>query len=103
MIPLRLPLMLLLGSTLLSACSTRVGEARPDLLTPLRPAFEAADLDGDESLTREEAVGIPDLVPVFDQVDTDRNGRVSTGELRSYLEWQRVLHTPRGRFPETRP
>ncbi len=95
--------MLLLGSVALSACSTRAGEARPDLLTPLRAAFAAADKDGDDTLTREEAAAMPDLLPVFDVVDTDHNDRVSTGELRSYLEWQRVLRTPRGRFPETRP
>jgi hypothetical protein len=98
-----LSLMVLSGAMLLSACSNRVGEARPDLLTPLRAEFAAADKDGDDTLTREEALAMPELVPVFDAVDTDKNDRVSTGELRSYLEWQRVLRTPRGRFPETRP
>ncbi|MDP9139406.1 MAG: hypothetical protein M3O62_01265 [Pseudomonadota bacterium] len=96
-------LLLLLGAAMLSSCGKRVGEARPDLLTPLRAEFAAADKDGDDTLTREEAAAMPELVPVFDAVDTDHNDRVSTGELRSYLEWQRVLRTPRGRFPETRP
>lgn len=103
MSPLRIPLILLLGGALLSACSNRVGEARRDALTPLLPAFRAADANDDDMLTRDEATGIPDLVPVFDTADTDHNGLVSTGELRSYLEWQRVLNTPRGRYPETRP
>ncbi len=99
----RLLFLFLLAASLLAGCATRPGEARPDLLTPLRPEFQAADKDGDDTLTREEAAAMPKLALVFDEVDTDHNGRVSTGELRSYLEWQRVLATPRGRFPETRP
>ncbi len=80
----------------LAACGgPRYGSPRADALTPLREAFDAADRDGDENLTREEmAAGLPKLAPAFDAIDTDSNQRISTGELRSYLEWQRVLRAP---------
>lgn len=91
----RLPILTLAVAALLCACGARYGERRPDAFDPVRKDFAAADVDGDENLTREEvAAGMPRLLPVFETIDTDGNQRLSTGELRSWLEWQRVLRAP---------
>lgn len=91
----RLPLLTLAVATLLCACGTRYGERRPDAFDPVRKDFDAADADRDENLSRDEvAAGMPKLLPVFETIDTDGNQRLSTGELRSWLEWQRVLRAP---------
>ncbi|MEQ1439130.1 EF-hand domain-containing protein [Fontimonas sp. SYSU GA230001] len=79
---------------LLAACAATPPErdARRDALAPLRDRFDAADRDGDGALDRDElAAGLPEFVADVDAIDTDRNGRISAAELRSYLEWQRIL------------
>ncbi|MES0874815.1 hypothetical protein [Sinimarinibacterium thermocellulolyticum] len=87
------------GSALLAlalgACGS-LPDARRDPLAPLRAAFDAADANDSESLDRDEAAaGMPELAAVFDDVDTDGNGEMTAAELRSYLQWQRVLrHGP---------
>jgi hypothetical protein len=79
-------------AALVAACGGRLSDARRDPLTPVRAEFEAADTDGDESLDRDEvAAGMPKLTEVFTEVDTDGNGEMTAAELRSYLQWQRVL------------
>lgn len=91
----RLPILPLIVPVLLCACGTHYGERRPDAFDPVRKDFEAADTDRDENLSREEvAAGMPKLLPVFETIDTDGNQRLSTGEMRSWLEWQRVLRAP---------
>lgn len=83
----------LAAAAVLCACAgPRYGDPRGDALKSVRAEFDAADADRDENLNRDEvAAGMPRLLPVFESIDTDGNQRVSTGELRSYLEWQRVL------------
>ncbi len=79
-------------TALITACSGSFGDARRDPLTPVRAEFDAADSDGNEALDREEAAaGMPKLLDVFTEVDTDGNGEMTAAELRSYLQWQRVL------------
>ncbi|SFF23140.1 EF hand [Fontimonas thermophila] len=86
-----------------AACTPRYGERRSDALDPLRPAFNAADRDHDENLTRAEVEsGMAQLLPYFADIDTDGNGRISAGELRSWLEWQRVLRAPPPDVPRDR-
>ena len=81
-----------LSAVLLAACGGGFNDARRDPLTPVRAQFEAADTDGNESLDRDEvAAGMPKLVEVFNEIDTDGNGEMTAAELRSYLQWQRVL------------
>lgn len=77
---------------LLPACGSSYRELRRDPLGPLRAEFDAADADGNESLNRDEvARGMPKLLDVFTQIDTDGNGEMTAAELGSYLQWQRVL------------
>lgn len=91
----RLPIAVAATVVLVAACGTRYGERRPDALDPVRKDFAAADRDRDENLSRDEvASGMPRLLPHFETIDTDGNARLSTGELRSWLEWQRVLRAP---------
>ncbi|MGB1563897.1 MAG: hypothetical protein ACPHN2_20595 [Sinimarinibacterium flocculans] len=85
-----LPLALTLP--LVAGCAGGYADARRDALSPVRAEFDAADTDGDEALDREEvAAGMPKLLEVFAEVDTDGNGEMTAAELRSYLQWQRVL------------
>lgn len=90
---------------LLAGCGgPGAADTRRDALAPMRAQFDAADVDGDEALTRREAAhGMPRLLPSFDEIDTDGNARVSAAELRSYLEWQRVLNAPPPGSRELRP
>lgn len=84
------------GLLALSLCACAPTPARKDprrdALAPLRDKFDAADTDDDDALSRDEtAQGMPDLTSSFDTIDTDHNQLVSAAELRSYLEWQRIL------------
>jgi hypothetical protein len=44
------------------------------------PEFGMADTDRDGSVSSQEAVGYPDLKAIFDEVDADKNGRLSSRE-----------------------
>lgn len=48
--------------------------------------FQALDLDADGVLTRAEAKGDLDLGPRFDDMDIDRDGRVTRQEFTRYIE-----------------
>lgn len=88
----RAPGLAVLLAALLGACGGGFSDARRDPLTPVRAEFDAADSNGNESLDRGEvAAGMPKLLDVFTEVDTDGNGEMTAAELRSYLQWQRVL------------
>lgn len=87
-------LSVMLVAALVCACAPtpKHKDPRRDALAPMRDRFDAADTDGDGALSREEtATGMQDLESRFDSIDTDRNERVSAAELRSYLEWRRIL------------
>ena len=87
---------------LLAACGGRLGAARPDPIAPVRAEFDAADVNGDEALDRDEiAAGLPQLLDAFEAIDTDGSGLVSVAELGSYLQWQRVLRRRPGDPVET--
>ena len=76
--------------------------ATPALRKELAEQFKAADKDGDENLTREEATaGMPAVAAHFDDMDTDRNGRVNFAELWNYAQWRGVADRRRGEL--TRP
>jgi hypothetical protein len=59
---------------------------RAQALAKLEAQFKAADLDGNRSLSREEAKGFGFVATHFDAIDTRRRGAVSFDELRAYLE-----------------
>lgn len=48
--------------------------------------FQSLDRNADGVVTREEAQGDLNLGPRFDDMDVNRDGRVTTGELHGYLE-----------------
>jgi Ca2+-binding EF-hand superfamily protein len=50
-----------------------------------RTAFKQADRDGDGAVTRDEVRGDLLLVPQFDTMDIDRDGRVTAAELERFL------------------
>lgn len=66
-----------------------------DALGLYKAKFETADTSGDERLSRDEVeAGLPELLPRFETVDTDHNNLISSAELSSYLEWQRIVKAP---------
>jgi Ca2+-binding EF-hand superfamily protein len=56
----------------------RVGDA-------YRSAFAAADVGRKGYITREDLVGSNFMLPVFDSMDVNRDGRVTAGELERFL------------------
>jgi hypothetical protein len=59
---------------------------RAQALAKLEAQFKAADLDGNRSLSREEAKRFGFVDRHFDAIDTRGRGAVSFDELRAYLE-----------------
>lgn len=59
---------------------------RAQALAKLEAQFRAADLDGNRTLSREEAKGFGFVSTHFDAIDTRHRGAVSFDELRAYLE-----------------
>ena len=86
----------------LAGCASFGGDAPSPPATPalrkeLAAQFKAADKDGDENLTLEEAAaGMPAVAAHFDDMDTDRNGRVNFAELWNYAQWRGVADRRRG-------
>jgi hypothetical protein len=58
---------------------------RVQALAKLEAQFRAADLDGDRSLTPDEAKGFGFVARHFDAIDSARCGAVSFDDLRAYL------------------
>jgi hypothetical protein len=52
----------------------------------LEAQFRAADLDGNGSLTVDEAKGFGFVARHFDEIDTGRRGAISFDDLRAYLQ-----------------
>jgi hypothetical protein len=64
----------------------RHSEAHLARRAEMREKLQAADTDGNRSISRSEAAaGLPRLAENFDKVDGDRNGEVSAEELREHL------------------
>jgi hypothetical protein len=55
-------------------------------LAKLEAHFRAADLDGNGSLSAEEAKGFGFVARHFDEIDTAHRGAVSFDDLRAYLQ-----------------
>ncbi len=58
---------------------------RAQALAKLESQFRAADLNADGQLSREEAKRFGFVASHFDDIDTQRRGAVTFGELRAYL------------------
>lgn len=63
---------------------------RAQALAKLEAQFRAADLDGNRSLSPEEAKGFGFVSRHFEAIDTRRRGAVTFDELRAYLEKAQV-------------
>ena len=61
--------------------------------THLDQRFNAADLDHDGGLDREEAKAMPVVAAYFDQIDTDKDGKITRQE---YLDAMPMLHQAKG-------
>lgn len=63
----------------------------------MRERFEAADLDHDGLLSRDEtAKGFPHLSKHFDAIDVNHDGKLSTAEIAQFLRNKRAV---RGETP----
>ena len=86
----RLFVSILLLSAALGGClAARAGERgahREAAAEKLREKFQAADIDHDGFLTRDEAAhGMPRVGAHFDEADTDRDGKLSQAEVGAYV------------------
>jgi hypothetical protein len=61
-------------------------ELRAQALAKLEQQFRAADLDGNGSLTMEEAKGFGFVARHFEAIDDRRRGAISFDDLRAYLQ-----------------
>ena len=57
--------------------------------------FQSLDRNGDSTVTRVEAEGDLNLGPVFDDMDINRDGVVTTAELQRYTEQRHGTHAQR--------
>ena len=79
----------LLGVTVASLAFAQAPEpaGRPQDKARVDQRFKAADKDGDGALTRDEAQrGMPALHRVFDQVDANKDGKVTRAELEAAFQ-----------------
>ncbi len=92
-------LLLALSAAACSGGGVRYGAQRSAADLEREARFQAADSDKDELLTLEEVrAGMPELVDLFDTIDTDGNGKLTLAEIRSYAEWQRISKMPERRY-----
>ncbi len=57
--------------------------------------FQHADTDASGGLSREEvAARLPQLADKFDEIDADRDGRITIQELQSYWQRQPIPQAP---------
>ena len=57
--------------------------------------FQSLDRNGDSTVTRVEAYGDLNLGPIFDDMDINRDGVVTTAELHRYTEQRYGTHARR--------
>lgn len=65
-----------------SATPTRSDPVPP----PKAPEWTASDTNRDGYLTKEELIPFPSVLKQFEQIDTDRDGRISEAEYRVWFE-----------------
>ena len=64
------------------ACKTDPEKCRAEMQTRIEQRFQKADTDGNGTLSREEAQkGMPMIARRFDQIDTNKDGQLSPGEI----------------------
>jgi Ca2+-binding EF-hand superfamily protein len=74
---------LLVASTSSFAQSERAAQAKQDMQARLK----AADANGDGFIDRQEAeASLPRIAKNFDKIDTDRDGKLSAGELKQAVD-----------------
>jgi len=68
-------------------------------LTHLEERFAAADTDHDGGLDRKEAEAMPVMLAYFDEIDTDKNGKITREE---YLAAMPLLHRAKNIGPKVK-
>lgn len=67
----------------------RMEQHREKAKTEMKARWDKADANGDGALSREEAKSTPPIAKHFDEMDTDKNGQVSTQEIAGYMKAHR--------------
>jgi len=62
--------------------------------------FNAADTDHDGALSREEAKSTPMILEHFDEIDANKDGKVTEDELKKWLEGYGAEHAKDEKTPE---
>ena len=57
-----------------------------DRAQKMHERMKAADKDGDGNISRAEAVALPRLAKHFDEIDSNKDGIITKGEIKAYRE-----------------
>jgi hypothetical protein len=88
----------LAAAAFVEAQTPAVKPAPPEVI---RIDFAALDKDANGNLSKQEVQSVPDLEGVFDSLDTDHNGSITSVE---FSRWSRAgKSTPAPRDPATAP
>ncbi|MFC4819144.1 hypothetical protein [Dokdonella ginsengisoli] len=70
----------------LAFAQTAVPTAKDPNPPPKAPEWTESDTNRDGYLTKEELIPFPSVLKQFEQIDTDRDGRISEAEYRDWFE-----------------
>jgi hypothetical protein len=79
---------MLAGFSGLAAAQTAAPTAQDKVPRPAAPEWTESDTNRDGYLTKEELIPYPTVLKVFEEIDVDRDGRISEQEYRDWLSRQ---------------
>jgi len=77
------------GSATLVAAQTAEKTRQDPYPRPAAPEWSESDTNRDGYLTKEELIPFPGVLKVFEEIDIDRDGRISEAEYRDWFENRR--------------
>lgn len=77
---------LLAGAATFAAAQNATATKEDPSLPPKAPEWTTTDTNRDGYLTKEELIPFPSVIKRFEEIDTDRDGRISEAEYRTWIE-----------------
>jgi hypothetical protein len=76
---------MLIGASGVVFAQTAAPTANDKVPRPKAPEWTETDTNRDGYLTKDELIPYPTVLKVFEQIDTDRDGRISEAEYREWI------------------